>query len=62
MKVELTGSDLCEKKVYRFIDSPLHLKYVGKSHGWHSFERVTEPNIVWAEVLEVDLALIEEVK
>jgi len=59
---ELTGNNLSKDKVYRFIDSPINLKYVGMFIGFHSFVRVDSPSEVYAEMLKSEIHLIEEVK
>lgn len=35
-------------------------RYPGDSRGWHQFEKVDCPGIVWCEVLEADLPMLEE--
>ena len=36
------------------------LIYTGKNGPWHEFEKVDTPGIVWCEVLDCDLHMIEE--
>lgn len=35
-------------------------RYPGDSRGWHQFEKIDCPGIVWCEVLEADLPMLEE--
>ena len=49
---------------YNWIGQTERLVYLGKNgngHGlWHQFAKVEEPAIVWCEVVEADLSMIEE--
>lgn len=47
---------------YNWKGQPERLAYLGKSGCWHQFEKVDEPGIVWCEVLDSDLHMIEETK
>src|SRR5574343_621912 len=42
------------------------LKYLGRNWSgngyWHQFEKIDEPGVVWCEVLDGDLHMIEETK
>lgn len=38
------------------------LIYMGKVGAWHQFCKVSEPDVVWCEVLDSDLNMIEETK
>lgn len=45
---------------YNFKNQDERLVYIGRKGVWHQFEKVDEPGIVWCEVLEHDLHMIEE--
>ncbi len=49
---------------YNWKGQPERLVYVGRNrngHGlWHQFEKVGEPGVVWCEVLDADLVMLEE--
>jgi len=47
-------------KEYRFKNQPERLKFTGRQGLWNQFEKVGQPG-VWAEVLDRDLNMIEEV-
>jgi hypothetical protein len=47
---------------YNFIEGSEKLVYLGKEGCWNQFALVSEPNSVWAEVLDCDLQLIQETK
>lgn len=48
-------------KTCRFIGETNTLIYVGKYGSWHQFEELFgEAGVVWAEVLDEDLNLLEE--
>jgi len=38
------------------------LVYLGKKGSWHQFAKVKTPTVVWCEVQESDLHMIEETK
>lgn len=52
-------------KTYKFKCSPELLIYIGKNFSgngyWHQFEKVDNRGIVWCELLDHDLKMIEEV-
>ena len=56
---ELTGLEIGKK--YKFIHDPSILAYIGKYGAWHQFELVSEAGVVWAEILDSDLHMIERV-
>lgn len=49
---------------YNWKNQPERLVYIGRNWSgngyWHQFEKVGEPGIVWCEVLDSDLHMIEE--
>ena len=45
---------------YNWKNQAERLIYIGRKELWHQFEKVDEPGIVWCEVLERDLHMIEE--
>lgn len=47
---------------YNFTSQSERLIYVGKSGCWNQFELVEKQGIVWCELLDSDLHLIEETK
>ncbi len=51
---------------YNFKGQPERLIYLGENWSgngyWHQFAKVTRPDHVWAEMLDSDLANIEETK
>lgn len=51
---------------YNFVAQPERLIYLGdttRGNGcWHQFALVESPRVVWAEVRDADLWLIEETK
>ena len=48
---------------YNFQNQPERLIYLGKNFSgngyWHQFEKVNEPNIVWSEMQDSDLDMME---
>ena len=56
-------SELVLHESYNFRNQPERLKYVGcnwSGNGyWHQFEKIEEPNVVWSELLDSDLHMIE---
>lgn len=36
------------------------LLYVGKLRRWHQFEQVNKPGVIWCEVLDEDLHMLEK--
>lgn len=51
-------------KTYKFRGSTEELTYMGENWSgngyWHQFSKVDKPNIVWAEMITSDLAMLEE--
>jgi len=47
---------------YNWINQPEKLIYLGKNGFWNQFAKVGFPEIVWCEVLDSDLKMIEETK
>ena len=47
---------------YNWIGQPQRLIYLGKRNGWHQFAKVDSPFIVWCEVTDKDLSMLEETK
>jgi hypothetical protein len=51
---------------YNWKNQPEKLVYIGLgsggSRGWHQFEKVDNRGVVWCEVLEEDLHLLEKTK
>ena len=45
---------------YNFVNGREKLVYMGKEGPWHQFALVDKPGKVWAEVLEMDLSMLEE--
>lgn len=45
---------------YKWKYTPERLIYIGKKGNWHQFEKVDERGIVWCEVLDADLHMLEE--
>ena len=48
---------------YNFTNQAERLKYIGKNFSgngyWHQFEKISEPGIVWSELQDSDLWMIE---
>lgn len=38
------------------------LVYAGREGRWHQFEKVDEPGVIWCEVLDSDLHMLEPTK
>ncbi len=57
IKLELHGK-------YNFKNQPERLIYLGNNFSgngyWHQFAKVDEPDVVWSEMLDADLQMIEE--
>lgn len=54
-------------KKYNWRGQPERLVYLGKpkvggSRGWHQFAKIESPEVVWCEVLDEDLHMLEETK
>lgn len=45
---------------YNWVNQAERLVYKGKVGSWHQFAKVEYPDIVWCEVLDSDLRMIEE--
>jgi hypothetical protein len=45
---------------YNWKGQPERLKYLGKNGVWNQFEKIEAPGVVWCEVLDGDLHMIEE--
>ena len=45
---------------YNWKNQAERLIYIGRKGLWHQFEKVDAPGMVWCEVLERDLHMIEE--
>lgn len=56
----LNGNSMVKGGRYNWKHQSERLVYVGKVGAWHQFEKVNEPNIVWCDVLEEDLRMLEE--
>lgn len=48
-------------KKYRWIGQKETLIYLGFKGVWHQFAKVEAPEVVWCEVLDRDLTMLEEV-
>lgn len=51
--------------LYNWINQPERLVYVGRhpnpgQHRWHQFEKVDAPGVIWCEVPDSDLHMLEE--
>jgi hypothetical protein len=60
-------SDLRIGGHYNFKYQPERLVYIGRSPDrgqiqWHQFEKVDRPGVVWSEVHDIDLYMLEETK
>jgi hypothetical protein len=51
---------------YNFKNQPEKLKYLGRNFSgngyWHQFEKISNPGVVWSELLTGDLWMIELTK
>ena len=47
---------------YNWKNQPERLVYLGKKGNWHQFAKVENLNVVWCEVLDEDLHMLEETK
>lgn len=47
---------------YNWIHQKERLIYIGKAGSWNQFEKEDERGVVWCEVLDSDLNLLEETK
>lgn len=58
----LTAAMLKRGGRYNWIGQPERLVYLKRFNGWHQFEEVGRPGIVWCEVLDNDLHMLEETR
>ena len=53
-------------KKYNWVNQQERLVYLGENYSgngyWHQFAKIEYPDIVWCEVLDSDLRMIEETK
>ena len=58
--------DLIIGNKYNFKNQPERLIYLGKNFSgngyWHQFSKIESPYVVWSEMLDSDLSMIEETK
>ena len=51
---------------YNWVNQSEKLIYIGYNYSgnglWHQFEKISEPGVIWCEVLPYDLRMIEETK
>lgn len=47
---------------YNWVNQSERLVYLGKEGPWNQFAEVEYPDIVWCEVLDSDLKMLEETK
>ncbi len=47
---------------YNWIGQAERLEYLGKEGAWNQFAKVESPDVVWCEVLDRDLHMLEETK
>ena len=56
-------TELIKGEQYKFKHTPQRLTYMGYNWSgngyWHQFDRVEDPGVVWSELLDSDLCLIE---
>ncbi len=45
---------------YNWRGQPDRLIYLGKKDNWHQFKKIGDARLVWCEVLDQDLHMIEE--
>ena len=45
---------------YNWKGQSARLIYVGSNKGWHQFEKVGQPGVIWCEVRTIDLHMLEE--
>ena len=64
MSNELKSKDLCVGQTYNFQNQSERLEYLGYNWSgngyWHQFEKISEPGVVWCEVQNSELALLEK--
>lgn len=44
---------------YNWINQNDRLVYIGKSGAWYQFAKIDSPDVVWCEVLNEDLRMLE---
>ena len=63
MSIELKGKDLYTGQKYNFKNQQERLVYLGFNFSgngyWHQFAKVDDPGVVWSELQESDLHMIE---
>lgn len=63
-KQPLTAKQLVVGGKYNWKNQPDRLVYVGlcepRNGRWHQFAKVDEPSVVWCEVLDSELHMLEE--
>ena len=47
---------------YNWVNQEEKLVYLGKEGCWNQFAKIETPEIIWCEVLDSDLHMIEESK
>ena len=47
---------------YNFVEQEERLIFIGKQGNWNQFALVSSPTVVWSEVLDEDLWMLEETK
>lgn len=62
MRMKIMKFNLKLKGLYNWINQKEKLIYIGMDGCWYQFAKVENPNVVWCEVLDSDLHLIEETK
>ena len=59
----MTRQDMQIGAKYNWVCQPERLIYLGRNWSgngyWHQFERVENPGVVWCEVTDSDLSMIE---
>lgn len=59
----MEASDMILHEEYNFKHQQEKLKYVGYNFSgngyWHQFELISEPNVIWSEMQDSDLQMIE---
>ena len=63
-KAELNRATMKVGGQYNWKNQPERLVYIGRNWSgngyWHQFEKVDAPGVVWCEVLDSDLHMLEE--
>lgn len=51
---------------YNWVNQPERLVYIGRNWSgngyWDQFAKIESPSVVWCEILDSDLSMIEETK